>query len=87
MQVAVLHNDIYIPMWEGQTRMSFEDRILVCRDCGDEFVFTAGEQEFYAQKGFLNNPVRCPECRRARKQSRTDGTRAGRGQRSRNQPS
>lgn len=50
--------------------MSYEDRTLVCRDCGREFIFTAGEQEFYAQKGFLNDPVRCPDCRRARKQNR-----------------
>lgn len=67
--------------------MSFEDRILVCRDCGNEFVFTAGEQEFYAQKGFLNDPVRCPDCRRARKQARASGGSTARGQRSRNQPS
>ncbi len=67
--------------------MSFEDRILVCRDCGNEFVFTAGEQEFYAQKGFLNDPVRCPACRRARKQARIESTNGGRRQRSRNQPS
>ncbi|MDD6484604.1 MAG: zinc-ribbon domain containing protein [Clostridiales bacterium] len=41
----------------------FEDKTLVCRDCGSEFVFTAGEQEFYAQKGFENEPLRCKECR------------------------
>ncbi|NJL05146.1 MAG: cytochrome C551 [Chloroflexaceae bacterium] len=65
--------------------MSFEDRTLICRDCGVEFIFTAGEQEFYAQKGFLNDPVRCPECRKARKQAqpRSSGERGGRGQRSR----
>lgn len=65
--------------------MSFEDRTLICRDCGVEFVFTAGEQEFYAQKGFLNDPVRCPECRKARKQaqSRSTSERSGRRQRSR----
>lgn len=50
--------------------MSYTDRILVCRDCGKNFIFTAGEQEFYSQKGFLNDPVRCPECRRARKKTR-----------------
>lgn len=67
--------------------MSFEDRILMCRDCGNEFVFTAGEQEFYAQKGFLNDPVRCPDCRRARKQARSEGSRTGRPPRSRNDAS
>ena len=47
-----------------------EDRTLVCKDCGSEFVFTVGEQEFYKEKGFENDPVRCPECRKARKQQR-----------------
>lgn len=47
----------------------FEDKTLVCKDCGKEFVFTAGEQEFYAEKGFENDPQRCPECRAKRKQA------------------
>ena len=45
----------------------FEDKVLVCKDCGAEFVFTAGEQEFYAEKGFKNEPTRCKSCRQARK--------------------
>lgn len=45
----------------------YEDKTLVCKDCGEEFVFTAGEQEFYAEKGFQNEPVRCKKCRMARK--------------------
>jgi DNA-directed RNA polymerase subunit RPC12/RpoP len=45
-----------------------EDKTLVCKDCGKEFIFTVGEQEFYKEKGFENEPVRCPECRRSRKQ-------------------
>ena len=49
-----------------------EDKTLVCKDCGAEFVFTVGEQEFYAEKGFNNEPVRCPECRKARKQNRNN---------------
>lgn len=44
-----------------------QDKTLTCRDCGREFVFTQGEQEFYAQKGFTNQPSRCPECRASRK--------------------
>ena len=48
----------------------FEDKVLVCKDCGAEFVFTAGEQEFYAEKGFQNEPVRCKACRAARKTQR-----------------
>ena len=43
------------------------DKTLVCKDCGAEFIFTASEQDFYAEKGFQNEPGRCPECRRARK--------------------
>lgn len=50
--------------------MIYTDRTLVCRDCGQEFAFTQGEQEFYAQKGFTNDPSRCPECRAARKAQR-----------------
>ncbi|HEY0738922.1 MAG TPA: zinc-ribbon domain containing protein [Herpetosiphonaceae bacterium] len=53
--------------------MSFADKTLTCRDCGSQFTFTAGEQEFYAQKGFDNEPTRCQNCRQARKQSRNSG--------------
>lgn len=45
----------------------YEDKTLICKDCGKEFVFTAGEQEFYAEKGFQNEPARCKECRAAKK--------------------
>lgn len=45
----------------------YQDRILTCRDCGQEFTFTAGEQEFFATKGLTNAPSRCPECRKARR--------------------
>ncbi len=48
----------------------YTDITLVCKDCNSEFVFTAGEQAFYAEKGFDNQPVRCPACRKARKQQR-----------------
>jgi hypothetical protein len=44
------------------------DKTLVGKDCGSEFVFTVGEQEFYKEKGFENEPVRCAACRRARKE-------------------
>lgn len=46
----------------------YEDKTLVCKDCGAEFIFTAGEQEFYAEKGFQNEPQRCKPCRVARKE-------------------
>lgn len=57
--------------------MSFEDKTLNCRDCGNDFVFTAGEQAFYAEKGFTNEPRRCPDCRRAYKASRDGGASYG----------
>ena len=41
----------------------YEDKTLKCKDCGADFVFTAGEQEFYAQNGFTNEPKRCKACR------------------------
>ena len=47
----------------------YEDKTLICKDCGNEFVFTAGEQEFYAEKGFVNEPQRCKACRDLRKRS------------------
>lgn len=43
------------------------DKTIVCRDCEKEFLFTEGEQTFYKEKGFDNEPVRCADCRRARK--------------------
>ena len=45
----------------------FQDKILICKDCGCEFVFTAGEQELYAEKGFTHEPQRCKACRQAKK--------------------
>ena len=42
--------------------MAFVDKEINCKDCGGPFVFTAGEQEFYAQKGLQNEPARCPRC-------------------------
>ena len=53
--------------------MSYADKALTCRDCGNPFTFTEGEQEFFAQKGFTNEPTRCPECRSARKSQRGGG--------------
>ncbi|MBC5823862.1 MAG: zinc-ribbon domain containing protein [Candidatus Eremiobacteraeota bacterium] len=53
--------------------MALQDRMLACRDCGTEFAFTAGEQEFYSQKGFEHEPSRCAVCRHARKRDRPSG--------------
>lgn len=46
------------------------DKAIMCKDCNKEFIFTEGEQTFYREKGFENEPQRCPECRKARKQKR-----------------
>ena len=51
---------------------NYRDKTLTCRDCGRTFTFTAGEQEFYAQRGYTNEPGRCPECRATRKAQRSD---------------
>lgn len=45
----------------------YEDKTLKCKDCGADFIFTAGEQEFYAERGFQNEPQRCKVCRDSRK--------------------
>ena len=41
----------------------YQDRALECIDCGEEFVFTAGEQHFFADKGLKNEPKRCKDCK------------------------
>ena len=57
----------------------YQDETLVCRDCGEEFVFTVQEQQFYAEKGFENKPSRCKSCRIARKSERNDRGEGGGG--------
>ncbi|MDI6881057.1 MAG: zinc-ribbon domain containing protein [Desulfitobacteriaceae bacterium] len=59
----------------------FEDKVLTCKDCGREFAFSASEQEFYAEKGFTNEPGRCPECRAAKKAQTRGNNGYSRGQR------
>ncbi len=44
----------------------YSDKTLVCKECGEEFTFSAGEQEFYEEKGFQNEPTRCKACRSKR---------------------
>lgn len=53
------------------------DKTLVCKDCGNQFIFSEGEQAFYKEKGFENEPQRCPECRRARKAQRRNNNFSG----------
>jgi CxxC-x17-CxxC domain-containing protein len=52
--------------------VEFSDKNLVCSDCGAEFIFSAGEQEFYATRGFINEPRRCKTCRDSRKQKNSN---------------
>jgi hypothetical protein len=44
------------------------DKTITCKDCGADFIFNESEQAFYKEKGFENEPQRCPDCRAARKQ-------------------
>lgn len=53
----------------GTASASSKDRALSCSECGATFIFTAGEQEFYAAKGFTP-PKRCPGCRERKRQER-----------------
>jgi CxxC-x17-CxxC domain-containing protein len=53
--------------------MEYTDKILTCSDCGNSFTFTASEQEFFASKGFTNEPGRCPDCRAIRRQRNSYG--------------
>lgn len=58
------------------------DKTLTCKDCGATFIFTESEQAFFKEKGYDNDPQRCPECRAARKQSRGGDNDRGSNQRS-----
>ena len=53
--------------------MSYVDKTLTCRDCGQNFTWTSGEQEFYASRGLANEPGRCPDCRAARRSQQASG--------------
>jgi len=52
-----------------------QDKTLICKDCGTEFPFTVRDQQFYAEKGFENEPQRCRDCRTNRKTSRSGAAR------------
>ena len=51
-----------------------QDKTIYCKDCGQDFLFTAGEQGFYLEKGLVNEPQRCPDCREQRRRDRIAGT-------------
>ena len=50
--------------------MAFEDRDLTCVECNQTFVFTADDQQYHSDKGYTNEPKRCPSCRQARRANR-----------------
>ena len=52
--------------------MAYQDKTLVCADCGSEFTFAADDQEFHASRGY-QDPKRCPSCRQARRAERGGG--------------
>ena len=57
--------------------MSFEDRTLTCQDCSAEFIFSADDQQYHADKGYTNEPKRCTTCRQARRGGGGGGFRSG----------
>ena len=65
--------------YRGDFALSYQDRTITCSDCGKPFVFTAGEQAFFAEKGFAGGPKRCPQCRALRRAERDGGTAGGPG--------
>jgi len=62
--------------------MAFQERTLTCVDCGQSFPFTVEDQTYHAEKGFTNDPKRCPACRSARRSDREGGSSYGGGYRS-----
>ena len=58
------------------------DKTIKCKDCGSDFIFNESEQAFYAEKGFENDPQRCPDCRAAKKQQQRGNGGFGGGNRS-----
>jgi len=52
----------------------YEDKVFQCKDCGVEFLFSSGEQEFFATKGYTNTPTRCLRCRAANRTRLGAGT-------------
>ena len=57
--------------------MSFVEKSLQCSDCGTSFTFSTEEQEFFAKKGYTNEPKRCPSCREAKRGQRSGGFSGG----------
>lgn len=74
MRIISIYVPVRISIYErNELNSMYTDKVLICKDCGREFIFTAGEQAFYAEKGFQNEPVRCKECRDKRKAQKNEG--------------
>src|SRR5258708_40143288 len=63
----------------GRVLVAYTDQVLTCADCGTDFVFSASEQEFFAQKGFTSAPKRCSSCRAQRRATGGGGSYASSG--------
>jgi CxxC-x17-CxxC domain-containing protein len=59
--------------------VSYQDKTLACQDCGQSFTFSADDQAYHAEKGYTNEPKRCPSCRQARRGERSYGSGGGSG--------
>jgi CxxC-x17-CxxC domain-containing protein len=55
--------------------MSYQDKTIICIDCHQQFIFSAEDQQYHAEKGFANEPKRCPKCRAARRSERNSSDR------------
>ena len=59
----------------------YQDKTLTCQDCGQSFIFSADDQQYHAEKGYSNEPKRCPSCRQSRRSERGDSPGYGGGRR------
>jgi len=57
--------------------VSYTDKTLTCADCGTSFTFSADDQSYHAQKGYTNEPKRCPSCRAAKREQRGESSYGG----------
>lgn len=73
--VHTIANEPHEPPYNfyGGDKSVNQDKTLTCRDCDKDFTFSASEQDFFAEKGFTNEPSRCGECRATRKQQNSGG--------------
>ncbi len=53
--------------------MAYEDKSLTCVECSQSFIFSADDQTYHAEKGYTNEPKRCPSCRQARRGGQSGG--------------